>query len=801
MEAFFLVSDIKKEIFSFCSIFVSESDFHYMKKQLLILLILFAFQCSFSQNSKLWKGYFSYNEIKDISESPNRILAAAQNALFTKDLLSGSLRTINTIDGLAGQTITSVYYSPNFKKTLVGYENGLMIVINEVDGKMLDVVDIINKALPANIKKINHFMEYEGIVYVSCDFGIVQFNMATLQFGDTYFIGDGGAQIIVKQTAVYQGRIYAATFLNGMRSASMTNANLNDFNQWTTLDANGWVGVESLGTNLIAVSNTGFLYKWTGITFSNPVSLSQPATDVRKSGDYLVITTANHVYIYNNATLGLIRNINSTEIIDETVKFSCAAIIGDKIFIGTEENGLYTTDLLPSAFQNITPSGTLRNAVFAINASTKNLWAAYGGYNINFNPYTYFGYTPAEFGISKFNENGWSHIPYEELLGAKAISRITVNPNNANQVFFSSYYSGLLKVENEQVSMLYDARNTGSDGLQSIAGQVPDDVRINGAAFDKSGNLWVTNSLVKKGLKELKADGQWQSFNMESVYANPSLFNLIQVIVDKNGTKWIGSSHDGVIAFNETTGGVFKTLKDTPDTGNLPANDGRAIAIDKRNQLWIGTKRGLRVLPSVDNYLSESQMITEPIIFNELISGELIAQELLYQQSISDIVVDGANNKWIGTADSGVYYVSSNGQQTMYHFTTTNSPLPSDSVNDIDINPITGEVFFATNRGLVSFKGTSTSANDNLNNVYVYPNPVRPEYFGTVKVSGLMDKAHVKIADIEGNLVYEVVSEGGTIEWDTTAFSKYKVASGVYMIFVSSEDGAETKVKKVMIVR
>jgi hypothetical protein len=33
------------------------------------------------------------------------------------------------------------------------------------------------------------------------------------------------------------------------------------------------------------------------------------------------------------------------------------------------------------------------------------------------------------------------------------------------------------------------------------------------------------------------------------------------------------------------------------------------------------------------------------------------------------------------------------------------------------------------------------------------------------------------------------------MEWDTTAFGKYKVASGVYMIFISAQDGVETKVK------
>ena len=145
--------------------------------------------------------------------------------------------------------------------------------------------------------------------------------------------------------------------------------------------------------------------------------------------------------------------------------------------------------------------------------------------------------------------------------------------------------------------------------------------------------------------------------------------------------------------------------------------------------------------------------------------------------------------------------MSQNGQETKYHFTTDNSPLPSNIINDIDINSATGEVFIATAKGLVSFKGTSTAANDDLNNAYVYPNPVRPEYQGTVKIAGLLDKANVKITDIEGNLVYETISQGGTIEWDTTAFGKHKVASGVYMIFISAQDGVETKVKKVMIIR
>ncbi len=766
-----------------------------MKRYWLLLLSLLTLSMGFSQNNKLWKGYFSYNEIKDLSQSTSKVFAASENAFFSQDILSGTIKTTNTIDGLSGQTITSFYHSPTLKKSLIGYENGLMIVINEVDGSMLNVVDIINKSIPQNVKKINHFMEYNGIVYVSCDFGIVQYNLATLQFGDTYFIGYNGNLINITQSAVFEGKIYAATRYNGILSAEINNPNLNDYNQWTTIANSGWSGIETFGTNLIGTTTTGSLQKLSGTTFVPITQLPQPAIDLRSNGTYLTITTKNHVYTYNSNLIQT-ADINSSQIPEPALEFTCATVINDLVFIGTKANGLFSKSFTAATFDNGTPDGPFKNAIFAINASTNNLWAVYGGYNIDYNPFEYdsFG-TVNTYGISKLKENGWLNIPYSDIQAAvgqpvNSLVRITVNPNNENQVYVSSYHSGLLKVENEVPTLLYDENNSGLDPMTGT-----DYIRTNGTAFDDSGNLWVTNARVAKGLKVFKTNGQWQAFTVD--FSAINVFETGRLIIDKNGTKWMTTVNDGVLAFNERYNNRFKTLKETSDTGNLPINDVRAMAIDNRDQLWIGTRKGLRVLSSVDDFLSDVQMTSDAIIILE----ENLAQELLYEQSITDIFVDGANNKWIGTADSGVFLVSADGQKTIYHFTSNNSPLPSNNINDIDINGFTGEVFFATTKGMVSFKGISTLANDNLNNVFVYPNPVRPEFTGTVKVSGLMDKVHVKITDIEGNLVNESISEGGTIEWDTTAFGKYKVASGVYMIFVSSDDGAETKVKKVMIIR
>ncbi len=768
-----------------------------MKKlNLVFLFILFFTQIALSQENALWRGYFSYNEVKDLSQSSNKLVVASENAIFSKNFSSGEVKTTNTIDGLSGQTISSIYYSSNYKKTIVGYENGLLIVINEIDGKMTYVVDIINKSIPSNVKRVNHFLEYNDIVYVSCDFGIVQYNLATLQFGDTYIIGDNGTQIAVSQTAIFNNMIYAATLNNGIRSASINNSNLIDYNQWTTIAFFGWSGIEVFENNLIATTTAGNIQKLQGNSFVNVETLAQPAVDIRSSGNYLIITTNNHVYIYNSS-LSQIADINSIQIPNVIVQFTCATIIDDTVIMGTLENGVFNKKLNNLVFESSSPEGPLRNNIFAISSSSNSLWAVYGGYSFFYNPYAYNGNSPAKFGISKLSDKRWLSIPYEDLLGSRALSRIIINPNNEKQVFVSSYYSGLLEFENDQLKKVYNASNTGSDGLKSIPGQVPDDIRINGTAFDKSGNLWLNSSIDKRGLKVFKNNGQWQSYDMSSIYEKLNVFNLGRIAVDKNGTKWLTTQNDGLIGFNENYRNLTRNLKEGADTGNLPSNYACSVAIDNRNQMWIGTNKGLRVLSSVDSFISSQSLIAQPIIILE----DNLAQELLYQQFITDIVVDGSNNKWLATADSGVFLVSSDGQKTIHHFTENNSPLPSNTINDIDINGLTGEVFIATTKGMVSFKGTATDANETLNNVYVYPNPVRPEFTGTVKISGLIDKATVKIADIGGNLVYETTSEGGTIEWDTTAFGKYKVASGVYVIFISAENGGETKVKKVMIIR
>lgn len=765
--------------------------FFYMKNKgfIFTILVLVSF-FGHSQNNKLWKGYFSYNAIKDISQSSTQVYAAAENAYFKKNITTSETATISTIEGLSGQNISQIYHSETHNKTIIGHNDGLLIVVNDTDGTMLNVVDILNKpSVPPNKKKINHFMEHNGKVYISTDFGISVYDLNLLEFGDTFFIGPGGSNIEILQTTVYNGFIYAVANGYGLIKATVTNPNLVDFNQWTIISPGSWVSIEATTTQLVGVTLAGSLYRFTGDTPNLVTSYPQIPNDTRNSNVNLVITSQNHVYVYNS-TLTEIVHVTSISNFPQAT-FTCATVINDKLYIGTRENGIMVTSLSnPTVFENTTPNGPDRNKIFAVQSFSNGFWAVYGDYNVSYNPY------PLDsFGVSRYDSiNDWITTTYQDLFGVKSITRIVINPKNENQVFFSSNYSGLLKFENNiPVAPIFNATNSS---LQTISGQVPDDVRINGSAFDSDGNLWMTNSLVSKGLHVLKADGQWQGYSPASL-TTPDIISYGRLAIDKNGTKWACTNFEGLVGFNEKHSNRSINIKEGQNEGNLPSHDVRAVAVDNKNKLWIGTVAGLRILQNVDSFLTQNELTTNSIIILE----DDLAQELLYQQFITDIVVDGANNKWIGTADAGVFYISSDGQKTFNIFTKENSPLPSNIITDIDINAKTGEVLIATESGMVSFKGTATSGAENFENVIVFPNPVRPEFNGNVAVSGLMNKSNVKITDIEGNLVHEGISEGGTLLWDTKAFGKYKVASGVYMIFLSSDDGAETKVKKVMIVR
>ncbi|MFD0863450.1 two-component regulator propeller domain-containing protein [Sungkyunkwania multivorans] len=768
-----------------------------MRKRILILLALLPITVFSQEFSSLWQDHFSYNNVVAIANSNEALYAATENAFFRYDLLTNELQKVSTVNGLSGDDISSIFFSDEAGRLAIGYENGLLEVYDINTQDITTVVEILDKqTILPNAKAINHIMEFNGLLYLSNDFGISLYDLQRLEFDDTYFIGPNGSQLQVRQTAIFEGFIYAATNV-GVYRAPVGSDQLIDFNQWTIFgntQGQDWLAITSFGNNLIGAQSDQTLYQLNGSAFVAATSFSNPIEDVVANDQNLIVSISNSVHIFNLSLTEI--STFSTFTNYPSVAYNTAIAIGDDIYSGTTEFGILKTAIgNTSTVEEIHPSGPLFNSIWAIDAKDNQIWAVYGDQTISYVP------SPLLFrGISyRFPDQLWESIAIEDAFNAPNLIKVNINPQNTTDTYITSFWSGVLRIVDGNPDLIYNQSNSGLEGINANPMGVGVNLRISDTKFDAEGNLWVLSSITDEALKVLRTNGQWQGYSFSSLFPNEfATQGFAEFVIADNGFKFIASARDGLIGFSEN-GGVnggplLKSLKGEGD--NIPVNDVRALVIDERGDLWIGTEKGLRVIFNPEDFFTDDVRVDEIIVLDD---GE--ASELLFQTYITDIEIDGANNKWIATNDSGLFYFSSDGQETLAHFTEDNSPLPSNSVKDVAVDNETGEIFMATSKGMVSLRSSVVEPSEDLSNVYAYPNPVRPNFTGNVTITGLVDRANVKITDIEGNLVFETTSTSGSVEWDLTAFGRHKVASGVYMILASNEDGTDTKVAKVMVVR
>lgn len=754
----------------------------------IVLLCACILQAQNFENS--WTGHFSYANINSISQGNDKIYAASDNALFSFDLSTQEIETISTVNGLSGELIATSLYSEATNLLVIGYENGLMEIIRDGEEDVLTIVDIVDsQTVTPDRKRINHFTEFDGNLYISTGFGIVVYDLETLEFGDTYLIGDLGTALNITQTAIVPPLIYAASNEGGIRVADVNNPNIINFNEWNTLILGNYKGVQPLNNEIYVLRDDDAIFNYNiGSGFTLVKQFESNVLSFITNDNVLSISSFTRVEAYTgNFTL-----VAQVGFIPDFSYISNTAIaFNETFYIGTTEIGMLTVPFGTNTASQQLPNGPIANTPFSLGSSPGQLWVNYGDVDVTFNPFPL-----TRRGISNLREGQWTNIPFEELLDANDLVNIAINPNNPNEVYMSSFNKGLLKIEDQTPSILINSSNSALD--PSVDGQGNLDVRIYGSDFDRQGNLWFVQSRVDNGLIQLSPEGQLQLVNITSVISNPSQeLALSELAVSREGIVFFDAVQSGLIGYNPQNG-VFNIIGDGEGNGNLPNTDIRALTFDLQNRLWIGTREGLRVLFNVGGFFDEGTDVeAQPII----ILDDGVPQELLESQTITAIQVDGSNNKWVATSTSGVFYLSPNGQETLLRFTEENSPLPTNNVQDIAIDSFTGEVYFGTLNGLVSFNGSATAPRENLDEVYAFPNPVRPGFTGNVTIDGLTANANVKITDIEGNLVFEQTSRGGSVLWDTTAFGRYKVRSGVYLVIITSEDQIDTAVQKIMVVR
>mgnify|MGYP000029432161 CR=1 FL=1 len=776
-----------------------------MKK--LFLLYFFFFSVLFNAQtdySDSWEDFYSYNNVKDFIKVDNIVYALADNAIFIYNTESQEIDKVSSVQGLSGETTSSIFYDTTFKRLVIGYENGLVEVVDE-NGTITISSDIVNFNQSGE-KSINHISKLGNKLYLSTPFAIVVYDIEKLEFGDTYFIGNGSSEIRINKTTIFNGNIIAATE-DGLFTADASNNALIDFNNWKQdFFGRNFTEINQFNNNLLVVENTK-LYRVNGKTITEVRDFFQEVKGVKSSNSHLAIA------LYNIAIV-LDSNLNNafqfSTVTDFNYTLNTAFFEDNIVFLGSKEFGILTASQNQSNnYSEIHPEGPLSNDAFSIAARNNSLWVVYGGYDATYAP------NFKRQGFSHYNGENWINTKYDPNFPVTDLNFISIDPNSDNRVFLSSFGSssdvnsvstgGLVEVENDAIKTFYNTRNSTIESSSLDPSIIR--IRIGGTTFDNNGNLWIANIAVSEELKQFSSSGQWSSFDLSSITSNQIAIGLTEIIVDKSGTKWIGTRRNGVYAFNEN-GNRKKALTTSPNVGNLPDLNVRTVAVDESNRIWLGTKSGLSVYSNGSGVFDDNTPNARPIVINANEDG--FGDRLLGDQTVNSIVVDGADNKWFGTDNGGVIYTNPSGQNTIANFSKQNSPLPSNRIVKIAVDTKTGKVYFSTDKGIVAYNSNVAPFGEVLADVYAYPNPALKNH-KTVTIDGrngtnLPKGTNVKILDVSGNLVYEtnVVEgqelQGGKVVWDKTNLAGNKVASGVYIVLLTNDDASENAVTKIAIV-
>ena len=405
---------------------------------------------------------------------------------------------------------------------------------------------------------------------------------------------------------------------------------------------------------------------------------------------------------------------------------------------------------------------------------------------------------------------------YEDDVAAKTghqyldLMCIDVDPTNPARVLAGGR-TGLYEFSNGTFVREYNYDNSGGclQVAHGVAAGNKDYVIVSGLKFDTTGDLWVFNGISDgSSLSQLTKDGQWVSHHNKSFMGsdNTSLNNGGCLTFDTSGNLWLANNHyktPALVVYQPSTKGINRYTRFVNED-NAEVNGGggvRCMAEDRDRNIWAGLNGG-------PVYLQPSDLATDPgsVVFQQYKvprnDGSNLADYLLNNIDITCMAVDGGNRKWFGTGGNGVYLISADLNTQVHHFLSSNSGLVSDNIESLAIDPKTGEVFIGTDKGLCSYLSDASEPSQTMDKetTYAYPNPVRPDYRGTITVTGLSYNADVKIVTTAGTLVAEGRSQGGTFTWDGNDLDGKRVASGVYMVEAATEDGSKGVVCKIAVI-
>lgn len=775
-----------------------------MKKSLPIcsLLLAIAFGWLSPAHAQMavgeWQAHMAYGATSSNVCFAGKVFALSSGSLFSYDPEDEDILTYDLTNLLSDIYITHIAVCETQRKLVIVYDNG-NIDLMDAHGEIYNITDLKNS--PLTDKSVNSLTIEGHLAYLGTQTGITIVNVERKEISNTYTLGKR-----VNACAITGGYILAAIPDDGLYRGRLTD---------NLLDIKNWTRIKTETFNRLAVAE-GTLY---GTIPGNALLTINPADGghaILAQGNFthLDVVNGKMTAITQEGKMHLFGPADHHETIDMPQGVTDISYGNATYWISSPQEGMAGYTLHENKLtQSVAPlvlNAPGRNLFFRMFIQHGRLYTCGGG--IYLTPYT----NPGTIQIMNLSTGEWTNydgsgIPALTGKRFEDVTCLAVDPNDPDHLFASTAGWGVHEFKQGEFTTLYNKDNSTVLPVMSY----PSITYTDGLKYDHQGNLWLMCASAEKGISIYTREGEWTSLAHETFHRKATLRHTF---FDSRGWLWCVSP-------NHTNNGIF--ILDWAETAADPSDDRsiylstfynqdgdkmsdasmayiHCIAEDKKGDIWVGTGDGVWQITNPARLLDEGNQT--PVVNHVKVprnDGTNFADYLLDGTAINAIAIDGANRKWIGTARNGLFLFSEDGLEEIHHFTTTNSPLPSDEIQSIAVDESGGMVYVGTSRGLVSYQSDASEAQPSFSEslVRAYPNPVHPDYEGYIRITGLMQNSVVKITDAMGNLIHEGTSVGGSFSWNGRNAKGRRAASGIYHVMATDEKGEEGIVTKIVVIQ
>ncbi len=764
---------------------------------------LFALFLTFNLGAQIgtgeWRLHVPNKSGIDVVVGENVVYTAFGSGLMEYDIATSDISLWTDVNSLSDISLTCLEYYSAQSALYIGYENGN---IDKIVNNKVTNIPAIRLAEISGSKRINKIVGYNNYIYVATGFSIVKIDPIKNEVRDTYYPTHSNDPIL--DVSFRNDSIFALTSSMMYRGFIESSA-LADPAQWfvdsrlKTLSAgNSYREIEVINDGLYVFSSNPiygmdsvYQIKNTGMTLVQDPALNLEINSIENFNGRLAVNLYDAIIIYN---------LDLPSYTVESVLYGNGIIANNSFF----HNGIYwiadgfngLTRYVNGYGERIGFQGPKKKKFYAMDCNKGKLLIAGGGVNghqMTFNNTGVHVFENEEWVIKDdVNQSFWQGQHVWDFLC------VAVNPADKNKMAVGSFSEIPLSLftDGNQVSDTFTVNNSPIESTMWNMEAMISDIR-----YDESGNLWVANAFCADPLKVYTKESTWQTISLGPFAINKVIH---QIEIDYNGNKWLAMGDVGLLALNDNntitvlTDDKIKVINSGENSGALPSNEVTALAVDFNNEIWIGTENGFAILYNSSAVFDAASGSYNVQRIKIEVDGNV--EYLLGNTYITDIEVDGANRKWLGTESAGVFLLSADGTEIVQNFTVDNSPLISNNIIDMELDQSTGELFLITDKGLISYRTDATYEDPEYSNVKVFPNPVKPEFSGQITIQGIKYDSDIHVTDIAGNVVYKTTSNGGTATWNGKTLTGERVKSGVYLFWTAPNVGKGRKVGKVVVI-